>query len=682
MTLRLPRLLLAAIAGAALLAPARSAMAQLATGQTAGQITGADKKTGSDVSPGSDSQMLNRDAVKASDAATTADQPPPAPGEFRYTVVLEGQVAELKGVADDIRASATLFKLSDRPVPARFVLEKRLDLDRALLRRLMDSRGYYGARITGTIGEGAEPRVTLNVDPGPLYRLGKLTVLGTEGSAADPELMKPIEANLKPGDPAVASAVLSAEATFLARLRDAGHLAAKVEKRDAVVDHATRTLDVTWRFDPGPLALAGPVTVTPVEGVDSGLIAGRVDLKRGEVLNRDRLDELRGDLNDLGVFSTVQVSPDATKMAADGSVPVNITLGARKKHTIGASANFASDTGGGVEGHWTDRNLWGGAESLELSAGLGRLSYSGVTTDTEYQAGATLTVPDALTSFSKLSFATRVLSENPDAYRRKAWENTLRQSQRFSGGWTGSVGATAIYQSVKDRTDDDDDAYEDLIGGNEGDKETVRSWLLGLPVALRQDTTDSLLDPTEGFRLTVGTTPYKQIGGSDTQWWLLDNSASSYVDLGRVLNEEARKGRIVAAGRVRLANILGSSLDKLPANQRLFAGGGGSVRGYKFQSVGPLDSHDDPLGGRSAIELNSELRIKVTDSIGIVPFVDAGNVDTSSFPKFQNDVAIGTGLGLRYYSPVGPIRADFAVPLTKRPSDDPWELYISLGQAF
>lgn len=669
MTLRYrPLLSTAALAAALAAVGAPVAWAQLSTGQSSADITGQANRTGSDTGAAPDEQLLNREAPDAADSASNANEPPPQPGEFRYSVQLTGAILELEGVEGDVRASASLFKLENRPVPARFVLEKRLELDRTLLRRLMDSRGYYGARITGTIGEQAEPVVTMNVEPGPQYHLGKLTVLGTEDSAADPELMQPIEANLKPGDPASATAVLAAEATFLARLRDAGHLAAKVAKRDAVVDHETLTLDVTWWFEPGPLAVAGPVTVTPVENVDGELIQGRIDLQEGEVLNRDRIDELRGDLNDLGVFSSVQISPDVDAMEPSGRVPVNIALAERKPRTVGASASFASDVGGGVEAHWMHRNLFGGAESIELEAGLGRLSYSNLA-DTELSAGATYTVPDALAPFSKLSYSTLFVTQNPDAYKRQAWENVLRHEQRFGGGWTGSVGGSAIYQTVESLNTD-------------GEKEKVTSTLLGLPVALRQDTTDSLLDPTRGFRLAIGTTPTKQLGGPGAQWLMLDNSVSGYADLSRVFDAEARRGRIVAAARVRVGNIVGATLDDLPPDQRLYAGGGGSVRGYKFQSVGPLDEDDDPLGGRSAMEVNTELRLKVTDTIGVVPFVDVGSVDTSAIPRFSEDVAIGAGLGVRYYSPVGPIRADLAVPMSKRPSDDPWQLYISIGQAF
>ena len=143
------------------------------------------------------------------------------------------------------------------------------------------------------------------------------------------------------------------------------------------------------------------------------------------------------------------------------------------------------------------------------------------------------------------------------------------------------------------------------------------------------------------------------------------------------------EARFILAGRGRVGSIVGESTEDVPANKRFYAGGGGSVRGYEFQSVGPLDNDDDPLGGRSLIAVGAELRTRITDSIGLVPFVDGGTVYDSSYPDFDETFRWAAGLGLRYFTGFGPIRLDVAVPLNKRDDiDDDFEIYISFGQAF
>jgi translocation and assembly module TamA len=199
--------------------------------------------------------------------------------------------------------------------------------------------------------------------------------------------------------------------------------------------------------------------------------------------------------------------------------------------------------------------------------------------------------------------------------------------------------------------------------------------LVGLPFALTYDSTDSLLDPTRGVRVTASATPYPAWLASDPGIFVLRGQASTYY----AIDEEAR---YILAGRVGFGSITGADLADIPANRRFFAGGGGSVRGFKYKTLGPKDPFGDPLGGRSLIEGSIEARIKVTDTIGIVPFVDAGTAFASSFPDFDEKVRVAAGLGLRYQTGIGPIRLDVAFPLNRERGESSAAVYIGLGQAF
>jgi translocation and assembly module TamA len=191
---------------------------------------------------------------------------------------------------------------------------------------------------------------------------------------------------------------------------------------------------------------------------------------------------------------------------------------------------------------------------------------------------------------------------------------------------------------------------------------------------LRRDTTDDLLDPTIGGRQTLTVTPYHAIAGPTLDF------VSSRLELRHYqrLNDT---GRLVLAGWGALGSIVGASLDNIPADKRLYAGGAGSVRGYAYQHAGPLFPSGVPVGGISSLELGLELRYRITNTIGIVPFVEGGNVYPESLPD-NSSLYWGAGLGLRYYTLVGPVRLDLATPFDHRPGDTPIQVYISIGQAF
>jgi translocation and assembly module TamA len=122
-------------------------------------------------------------------------------------------------------------------------------------------------------------------------------------------------------------------------------------------------------------------------------------------------------------------------------------------------------------------------------------------------------------------------------------------------------------------------------------------------------------------------------------------------------------------------------VNDVPGDDRFYSGGGGSVRGYAFQAIGPFAANDTPLGGRSLAEASIEGRARLTDRIGAVAFIDAGNVSDEEYPTFDN-LRAGIGVGVRYMTPAGPLRLDVATPLNPSDRDEAVQVYISIGQAF
>jgi translocation and assembly module TamA len=278
--------------------------------------------------------------------------------------------------------------------------------------------------------------------------------------------------------------------------------------------------------------------------------------------------------------------------------------------------------------------------------------------DMEGRLNANFRKPDFLTMNQSLILDASLIRERPDAYDRDALVLSALLERVLTKGLLVSGGITFEESRVTDSPE-----------------ETITSTLFGIPLHVAYDASNDLLNPTSGFRTDLAVTPYQQIGGDGSSFMIARWTSSAYYDL-------AGDGRYVAAGRFSLGNIFGPNTAAIPADKRFYAGGGGSIRGYGYQKVGPRDAQNDPSGGRSLIEVGAEMRVKVTDTIGIVPFIDGGNVYDSPTLDFSEELRWGAGIGARYYTAFGPLRVDVAVPLNKRPGDSSWQLYISIGQAF
>ncbi|MCA8908270.1 MAG: outer membrane protein assembly factor [Rhodospirillaceae bacterium] len=597
--------------------------------------------------------------------AAEAEEPPGIPVEL--DLVLD-EDSPLRSALDD---TLVLVRRADDPPATPLGLLRRVTGDIDLALQALRSLGYYAGQVTATI-DGRPPdapglvedlrarpagqpvAVVLAVVPGPLYVFGTLDIdMAADAPPPLPELPGDI-LQIAPGDPARASDILQAEARMVAALRDAGHPYADVPSRRAVVDHDQHTMDVTFSVDPGPTATFGSVTIDGADSVDGEFLAGRVPFERGAPYRPGAIDSLRQSLGDLDVFSSVRIE-EAPQLNPDGTLDVSATVEERPPRFIGFGAGYATSEGIDATVYWGHRNLFGEAERLRIEATVGRLLENDFD-EIEYSLEATFAKPDFLLTGQSLHLGLALLEEHPDAYGRTGLEGSALIARTYSDEISYSYGITFEASEI------------------ESDGETQRLGLVGVPLGVRFDSTDSLLDPTEGLRLDFELTPYPLALGDSEPFVRSELSASGYYDL-------AGDGTLVLAARSRLGSILLADLDAVPDTQRFYAGGGGSVRGFPFQGVGPVDASGDPLGGRSLVEASLELRWRFWGDFGLVPFIDAGGVFESSFPDFSGDVDVGAGLGMRYYTPIGPLRVDIATPLTGD-NDDPVQLYISIGQAF
>ncbi|NNG03638.1 MAG: outer membrane protein assembly factor [Inquilinus sp.] len=588
-----------------------------------------------------------------------------------YTVAVGGAEGELLRA---IEGSATLVTLRESPPPTLSALIRRAEDDVDRVTRALRAFGHYLGSVEVTLngrplrdpvlpretetGEGAPPvRVDIAVEPGPVFTIAGIELLDSRDESA----VLPVEIDIAAlpvaiGGPARSADILAAEGVLVDRMRAGGHPFAAVPERRAVVDFATETMTIDYLLRPGDQAVFGAVRFEGLERIEPAFLARLNPIAPGDVYDPAALDALRKAMNRLGVFDSVRVRT-AEAVTPEGRLPVTVTLAERKRRFIGFGADFATSEGFGARAYWGHRNLFGAAERFRVGLEVSRI---GENSDNEYDyaLGTSLRKPAFLAVEQDLVASADLKDENLETYERTGFDAAIGIDRRLSDTVTLGYGVSGEYAEVTD-----------------SEQVTDRFTFIGLPLSLRRDTTDSVLDPARGTRATLGFTPFLEALGSSQDLYRTRLTGSAYWDFGT-------GGDTVLAGLVGLGALAGESRDNVPADKRFYVGGGGTVRGYDFQGIGPLDDDGDPVGGRSMVHFSLELRQQMFGAVSLVPFVDGGQVFEASYPDFEDDLQYGAGLGLRYETGFGPLRLDVAVPINGRDTDPSYAFYISLGQAF
>jgi translocation and assembly module TamA len=569
--------------------------------------------------------------------------------DLNYRAEIAG--AEDSDLANLLEKVSELKTLEDKPPASEEALRRRADRDLGRLADAAHSLGYWDAEFSYEVDTQAEPaKVTVKVEPGLLYHVASVRVQGPDGQP----LAIPNEPKLplKPGDPARSGPVVATETALVAALGDSGHPFAKVEDRRVELDKAAQTMEVTYTLDPGPVEHFGPLAITGLERLEPGYVEGRIRWQRGALYDEAKVEETRRALIASGLFSTVRITPQADP-DNPGDVRMTVDATERLHRSIGAGLAYNTSQGFGARAFWENRNLFGNAENLRLSAEVGQ----------QIDAfRANFRRPDFLAIDQDFLATAEIANDTPVAYNSRRELATAGIERRLDRWLTGGLSLLAEKANVTQLA-------------NVPGMGTQRYELAGLPAYIKLDQTDNLLNPTTGYRAQLSVTPARTFSGSRLTFATNLLAGSTYWALG---DEQ----RTVLAGKLALGSLDGAPLFQLPADQRIYAGGGGSIRPYGWQLAGPLAPNKDPIGGRSSLVLNLEARIKITETIGIVPFVDAGSYYESPVPQLGRTLLYGVGIGARYYTAFGPLRFDLATPLHKRNADSPIQVYISLGQAF
>jgi len=585
-------------------------------------------------------------------------------GDVRYQVVVNFVPSEDLKALDQgaftsrFRALSTLERLADDDANLAQVNRRARD-DRDLLDTMLHVYGFYDADVRNSVAriEGQERvALTFDITAGPLYTLSAIDLAGLDAVGVDVPAMR-AAFGMKVGDPANSDTIVAGRLALLTGLLETGFPFAETGEPDLLVDHDQRSGALTLAVKPGGQYRFGGIVTDDDDLFGSRHLQRIARFDRGDIFQASDVDDLRRAILATGLVSTITLTPVAATPPAGtepGTVDIAVDTVAAPLRTIAGAVGYGTGEGYRAEVSWEHRNFFP-PEGLVRARAVGGTQEQLI--NLVYRRNNFMTRDRVLTA--------QVLASNinRDAFEARTFlvsASLERQTNLiFQKKWTWSVGGELVLT-------DERDGRSRIVGGS---RRTF--FIAALPTSLTYDGSDDLLDPGKGFRLGGRVSPEYSLQSGSQGYVRIQLDGSYYQPVS---------DRIVMAGRVRLGSTFGADRFDIAPSRRFYAGGGGSVRGFGFQRIGPRDGNDDPIGGNGLAEFSLEARVRFGD-FGVVPFFDAGNVYANSVPDFSG-LRYGAGIGVRYYSSFGPLRIDVATPLNRQTGDSRIGVYISLGQAF
>jgi len=521
------------------------------------------------------------------------------------------------------------------------------------------ARGYFSAVISVTLdgreaadippldAPAAVNAIRISVDPGPVFAFSRAEVAPLAPGTVVP-------GTYAVGKVAETGAIRDSATAAVTGWRAVGHAKASVGDQDLAVNHATAELSAALQIDPGPRLRFGRFTVEGQDRMREDRIRAIAGFPEGEVFDPALLARSADRLRRAGVFRSVTLT-EAETPGPDGTLDIDTQLIEELPRRFGFGAEIASSDGLDLSAYWMHRNLFGGAERLRVEGTATNIGSSDSGTD--YSLGVSLERPATITPDTLVGLSFQVQHIDDIDQQIDLAQIGVLATQFVSDRLTLSAGLQYRYQQVTDDTGDY--TYNELA----------------LPLGAILDERDNKFDPQRGWFLNAGVTPF--LGFDDT-----DSGARITLD-ARAYRGFGEDRPVVLAGRLQAGAILGASLAGTPRDYLFFSGGGGTVRGQPYQSLGvKVLGPDTMTGGTEFLAASVELRAMVTGSIGVVGFYDAGYVGAGSETNFNtDDWQAGAGLGLRYATGFGPIRFDIAAPVGGD-TDGGVQFYVGIGQAF
>lgn len=575
-----------------------------------------------------------------------------------YDVKFEGQIPP--ETLTLLKSASQLVSLQKSPPNTSAALRHRAEMDIPNLLKVLQSQAYYNATVTLTDDFDTSPAVIFfHINPGPVYPLVTFQLIAApceqDTEQRTPTSQKfPIEKirlkslGIELGRPAFPKTILDAEDKLLLYMAKKGYPLATIKKREVVADQSIQSISVTLIVDSGPPAYFGLTTITGQKNIHNDFFLKKIFWKEGELYDPAKVEKTQRALEASRLFSSINIS-HGEELTSNAELPMMIEVVESKHRSIGFGVSYTTIWGAGINFEWENRNIRNLGEKLSFNSDLRELLKK---TTLRYVK------PDFLRPSQDLILQTELQHEKTKGWTESSYslsgsiERQLNARLRFSYG--------AMYKRLRDTHAAVNGAYN----------------LFKIPLYLRWSTADDLLDPTRGITVNLKVIPSLQLIKKPFGYCVNLCTASFYHSL-------TKNHQYILALRASAGSIMGSSRHMIPTSERFYEGTENSLRGYRYMTVSPLNEHHKPIGGRSLAALTTELRGRMTENFGWVAFYDVGNVYEALLPELNRKLFTSIGCGVRYYTPVGPLRFDIAFPLSpRRHLDRRFQIYLSIGQAF
>lgn len=574
--------------------------------------------------------------------------------EISYLVEFQG-LNDTK-ILKAIKSVARLTSLKKNP-PSLTALRQRAEGDLPDILRILRAYGYYEAKVNFHIEESfPRPRILVYISPGPLYKIHSFVLDISSSETLSSELYEKLELSsmgIYPGIPALSQTILKVSKNVVEVLNQNGFPFAKIVARDITADGKTHELDVQLKIDTGPISFFGPTEITGAKTTSIDWICRKLTWQEGDLYDSRKLQATQKNLIETGLFSSVIAVPQETR--ENYMLPLKMELSETLHRNVAAGFSYQTKFGIGLTFGWEHRNAGGEGQIVTIQGDLTKISHSGI---------LGLRIPDFKISGQDLSMRLQAMHEEIEhVYSEKAYNLTGRLERKIGSYLRFSIGGRAEQMYVT----------ESLQNGN--------FFLLQMPLYVGWSDVNNILNPTSGISMDYFL--YPSLNFSKVGEFYIEQRFSQ----GCYLPVSKKKEILTFAQKITIATIYSNRLSDIPIPERILGGTEEDLRGYGYLTVSPLRRNHEgklkPIGGRSAIFYTFETRFRVSESFGLVPFFDLGNVWLEVLPTFKHKWLKSVGMGFRYFTFAGPFRFDIGFPLNRRPGlDNRWRILASIGQSF
>lgn len=574
--------------------------------------------------------------------------------------------ASIDGVSDPVllqemkKESSTLSSL-EKKVPTLISLKLKATGDVDRLCTIAKNAGYLNCVITPEVhGDELAASVRFNVALGDPFSLGKLViewndedivrdVFSDHPDWVEQRIPSPsMVPSFKQGERATGKKLQAMPFELRAALQAKAYAFCRIIDTKIVADRQGRRVDVKIIVMTGPITRFGKVTAKGAPDIKDEVFLSNVSWKKGDFYTPKLIKKTEKDLEGTGLFQSVQID-EGDSFSEDWTLPMNIFVSPAKPRTVSAGVSYTSTYGAGVSAGWEHRNINHLGRKLSAKVEVWQKMRS---------ASLSYTVPSFLRKDQNLVYIIEHDQQHYLPFESSAVKGSVLIDRQLTRKMDGVLGVSL------ERLESRGIIHQQLFH------------LFKVPCQLRWSSANSPLDPTKGVSLSVNLTPSYQILSPCFSYLIHTSTLSGYYS---VCNDS-----ITFATRLSMGNILGASRNTIPLPDRLFGGSESALRGYRTGSVSPLNAHGQPIGGRSMETASFEMRYRTSTNLGWVAFYDVGNVFAGTLPRFVDARFLHSiGCGVRYKTPIGPLRLDIGIPLQRRSHiDPPFQIYFSIGQAF